>query len=330
MTTGVLFRRSDWEKLAENYRHYFEVQRWDAERYGGTVDAIYEEPHFRRLCLDLGGPAFFALDGMPFGRFPYHGTMGMGMEMREFCTRVPFNLTERVEWSCQVEEDDRLRLWPWIAQFAVRYADKIGNYDPCADLTPSETDELLGQIALNAQRLSENLRRLHKANYMDRPYSPYHWRKSFTLAAVTNKLSKLIGWPYTALEKEAAKLAELSSVATSLRGEIADWDFTLPKGSQNAGVVELTVACAYLWAGVTERAPSAARTHSKYREGPESDFVRFVQSIAGLLTNDLPTINQVHAALAIDWSDFTDVFTSGGWRREMAQDNDDSAEDGAR
>lgn len=304
MTQGFIWIRDDWQDYATRSQHALDAFRWDAARERGIIRPMINDPDYCRLFAELGGPVFFTPENGPFGRFPFYTEMGMS-SAGDYCERLPFDAINRVQWGGGMERDYQLRLWPWLAMFAVRYRDITSAYDSRHDLTPTETDELLSQVALDAHRISANLNRITIAAYMDRPYSAHHWRKRLTLGAARRNLAP--DEYYFSLDKLRESMASLSRRATDARAELDGLDFSLPKHSSNAGLTELTVACSYLWAGVTGRAPSAARTVSKHRDGEESDFVRFVQSIATLTTNNPPTINQVASALSVDWSKFDDV-----------------------
>lgn len=300
MTAEYVWRYADWQERAERHSMVRDHFRKREDRTLGL-----DCPNFSRLFQVLGGPFFLTPDGR-YGPFPYAdytGLASIGCDEESWgnCSAVPFSRVEELDFGADLERDERRMLWPWIAKFACDYAKRTAGFDRTNDLTPSELDEVLGQVSSDAVRLITNLDVLQRAEYMPRSHNVDEHRKRIALAQISGHLRKAVGpeGGYFAVERLSERLRALSESAREAMGALASADIAVRKVS-NAGVSALTIASAYIWADIAGRTPTAARRTSR-NAGEESDFVLFVQSIARLLSNEVPSIAQIDGVLKGQW-----------------------------
>lgn len=313
MNEGLLKRRTDWQDAAERYSIYRDFLRHEQRGRGHGLDC----PSYSRLFEVLGGPFLFTPDGR-YGLFPYTDVIGDGFDTWEECSAVPIERVAGLDFNgLELTDDERLMVWPWVAKFAVDYARTSSGPNRGGDITPSKLDEILAQVSQDANRLMGNLNALDRAEHMTRPYSFDQLRKRIALLQINGRLRDATGekgldrWGF---EGFAQRLRNLDTTARDARGALASADIEVKKPAENAGIAFLTVASAYLWTGMTGHNASAARRTSRTM-GEQSAFVLFVQSIARLQSNNVPTIAQVDKALkeklpilsedvfALEWQD---------------------------
>ena len=281
------------------------MYRWDRDdRMGrGLEQADYlglTNPEFTRLLEELGGAFFLTPDGT-FGSFPFETTADCGMQGWERCAVVPLGKVRAIDFGCELDEEELLMIWPWVARFARSYADLIKNFDRGPDLSPSEIDEELDKIQSSALRLKTSLERISAAGRMERPWALEEVRKSVAVGQILHRLEAAVADQSLQAKGFKRNLEDLRAAAQEARAAVAEASLNVGKVG-NAGVQPLTTGCAYIWSDFSQRKPSAARRSSLNR-GEESDFVLFVQSVAGLTSDVIPTIAQVRDALtATHWN----------------------------
>jgi len=246
-----------------------------------------------RLYSELGGPAPLRDD--------------IDRKVFDFCcNEFCWSKVEPEMRRFQADRDIGRRHWPWVAVALSQYRlERNELQKPGATLTPAEVVELLDDIHRSAKKLVNRLRQLQEYSHsLADPAAPL---RQPHLAYLDEFISQAAaGYLASEVNQDPQHMARVFFGKQSLMQRLIDIEIAAceamkradvgllkrKRGQADPSLHNFVWQSAKIWGSMTGR---KASPHT--RDGNESDFVKFVQTLVGLVGAPKPSRKQIEISL---------------------------------
>jgi hypothetical protein len=210
----------------------------------------------------------------------------------------------------QQDDNKARRYWAWAAFAIEQYKyEREERRQYVNELSPKGIIELLAQIRESARDLAEGLCQLQEHSYrLNDPSAPPRrphiaWLDDLISQAAAGLIAGEVSNDIVvslAVDSNKFRLLErLRGIEVAAGNAQRRADRGLlerERGQSEPALLNFVFRCGKIWKGLTGRAPSANKVHSKHRD-PDPDFVVFVQELALIVETHEPTRDQILVCL---------------------------------